>query len=262
MGAMDTNRCSSTRVSQALWSGSAWTIAAVAVSRGSAVIAGVIVARILGRDVFGEFGAVESSVVMLALLANAGLSLTSSKFVARYRRTDPGRAGRVLGLCLAAGAVVALLMTIGVCVGSSWLARASLGAPHLAGVLRIAAAIIFFSSVNGAMNGALIGFQAFRRIARVNLLASAMTIPVMTLAAMTGGLMGAVLGLLAVQAWTSVVLLVELTAEARASSVVIRLREAWRERGVLTSFSLPALLNATLVSPVNWLCVVPQTAAA
>jgi O-antigen/teichoic acid export membrane protein len=37
--------------------------------------------------------------------------------------------------------------------------------------------------------------------------------------------------------------------------VKVTLRGSWAERGLLASFSLPALLNSSLRSPVNWLCI-------
>lgn len=243
------------RLERLLVGGMFWTIVGAAASRGAILVASLILARLLGRVTFGELGVIESSVGMFAILANMGLSLTSTKFVAKYRRVDPVRAGRVLGLCCAFAAGSAIVLGAVVVLAAPWLAGATLGAPHLAGALRLAAVILALSSINGALTGALIGFQAFRELAKVNLITGALTIPMLAGAASAGGLHGAVLGLIAVQALSTIFLAVAVRRVTRASGAAITLRGSWAERGLLASFSLPALVNSSLRSPVNWLCI-------
>src|SRR5688572_30974083 len=83
-----------------LMTGMGWTLLGTAVARGAALVASFFVARSLGAGSLGQLGAIENSIGMLAVFANLGLSLTSTKFMARYAPADPARAGRVLGLCL------------------------------------------------------------------------------------------------------------------------------------------------------------------
>jgi O-antigen/teichoic acid export membrane protein len=235
--------------------GIAWTVLGTAASRGAALLASLGLARMFDRVTFGELGVIENSVGMFAVLANLGLSLTTTKFVAKYRRTDPARTGRVLGLC--SGFAVASALVVGgiVCLTAPWLAAATLGAPHLAATLRLAAAVLAFSAFNGVLTGALMGFQAFRQVARLNLTTGALTVPILVGGAAAGGLRGAVVGLIVVQASTAALQSLALRRVAAASGIVVALRGCWAERHLLASFSLPALINSSLISPVNWICM-------
>ena len=67
-------------------------------------------------------------------------------------------------------------------------------APALAGELRIAGILLFFNALNGAQTGALSGFEAFRAIARINLVRGLIAFPI-TVAA-EQGIIGRELGAL------------------------------------------------------------------
>ena len=60
-----------------------------------------------------------------------------------------------------------------------WLAANTINAPHLAGVLRIGALLLFINAINGAQTGALSGFEAFRTIAYVNLFVGLTSFPIL-----------------------------------------------------------------------------------
>src|SRR5688572_28614193 len=114
-----------------LLTGMGWTLLGTAAARGAALIASFFVARSLGAVSFGQLGIVENSIGMLAVFANLGLSLTSTKFIAKYAQADPARAGRVLGLCLAFSFGVALLASVVVMAAGPWAARVALASPQL-----------------------------------------------------------------------------------------------------------------------------------
>jgi O-antigen/teichoic acid export membrane protein len=75
-----------------------WSVAGTVVSRGLMLAATILVARMLRKTAYGELGMIQSTVGMLGTFAGFGLGLTATKHVAEYRRTDPERAGRIIGL--------------------------------------------------------------------------------------------------------------------------------------------------------------------
>jgi len=237
-----------------LASGAAWTVAGALAARGAALITALAVARLLGRDEFGRLGVVESSVGMFAVFSGLGLSLTSTKFVAKHWRTDPGKAGRIVGLCCAFAGASGGAMALGVWAGSEWLATRTLAEPALAGPLAAASALLALGAVGGALTGALVGFQAYRALAWVNLASGVVWLPLLTAGAVWGGLRGVVAGMVVAQAVSVALTYFQAQRTARAHGVAITLRGCWRERRVLGSFSLPALVNSSLRSPVNWAC--------
>ena len=56
-------------------------------SRALSLAAAILVARTLGKVVYGELGIIQSTVGMFGTLAGFGMGTTSSKFVAEFRFT-------------------------------------------------------------------------------------------------------------------------------------------------------------------------------
>src|SRR5437899_4196306 len=111
-----------------------WSVAGAVSSRCIGLLASIIVARILGKSVFGELGVVQSTTNMYMTFAQFGLGMTATKYVAELRKRDPERAGRIIAmsfvLAVVSGCVVGLVMV----ATSAWAARL-LAAPHLQPVL-------------------------------------------------------------------------------------------------------------------------------
>ena len=234
--------------------GAFWSFAGAMVSRGCGLLSSICVARMLGKVGFGEFGVVQSSVGMFATFAGLGLGLTATKYVAEFRVKEPARAGRIIGVSsvvswIAGGAMTGLLFGIG-----PWLAQHTLAAPQLGNLLRLSSALLLIGAVNGAQTGALAGFEAFKRIAHINLISGVCSLPMMVVGAWWGGLEGAVWGLLASQSFGCVLNFFALRREAKLSQVPLVFRVSLEELRILWQFSLPALVSGLFVGPVYWLC--------
>ncbi|MBA7617220.1 hypothetical protein ES703_24532 [subsurface metagenome] len=231
-----------------------WSMAGAVISRGLMLAATVLVARMLGKTVYGELGMIQSTVGMFGVFAGFGLGLTATKHVAEFRQNDPGRAGRIIALSGLFAMVTGGLMALGLLIFAPWLAEHAINAPHLASLLRIGALILFISTLNGAQTGALSGFEAFKTIAHVNLFAGLISFPIIVAGAYFGGLTGAVWALAINLGFNWLLNHLALRKESRRHNVPFTLRECSRELSVLWSFSLPAALSGALVTPVNWAC--------
>ena len=78
--------------------GAFWTILGTAWSRGSMLLAAFLLARVLGRNDYGKYGAVDSTIGMFIVFANMGLAVSTTKLLAQYRISDRAKAGRILAL--------------------------------------------------------------------------------------------------------------------------------------------------------------------
>lgn len=231
-----------------------WSMAGAVISRGLMLVASVLVARILGKTGYGELGMLRTTVGMFGVFAGFGLGLTATRHVAVYRESDPDRAGRIIGLSNIFAMLTGGLMALGLFIFAPWLAEHTLNAPHLAGVLRIGALIMFINALNGAQTGSLSGFEAFKAIAKVNLFVGLISFPLLVAGAYFGGLNGAVWALSLNLGFNWVLNHFALRKESQRFGVPVTLRGCKSEWSVLWKFSLPAVLSSALVGPVNWAC--------
>ena len=229
-----------------------WSVAGAVSSRSIGLLASVIVARILGKSVFGELGIVQSTANMYMTFAQFGLSMTVTKYVAELRKGDPERAGRIIAmsivLAVASGCVVGLVMV----ATSAWAARL-LAAPQLQFAIVISAGALLLITTNEAQNGVLNGLEAFKRRSTIQIVAAIASFPITVIGAFFFGLIGAVYGLIASQAVVLVLSQQAIQKETSAAGLSIRWRELRKEARVLMRFSLPMLLVGAVYMPSTWI---------
>lgn len=237
-----------------LVSGTFWSVAGAVVSRGLMLMASILVARILGQEVYGEYGMIRSTVNMFVIFAGFGLGVTATKHVAEFRRSDPERAGRIIALSGTFALGTSVVVATAVLFCAPWLAAETINAPHLAPLLRIGAFILLVNGLNGAQTGALSGFEAFRTIAKVNLWVGLASFPLLVSGAYLGGLEGTVWALLFTMVFHWLLNHLALRTLTREQGVLWTLRDCLQEWPILWNFSLPGALAGFMVAPVLWAC--------
>lgn len=234
--------------------GAAWSMFGAISTRLLTLISSAIIVRILGKETFGEFGMVQSTLVLLGTFAGLGLGITATKHTAEFRTRDPVRVGRLLGVLIATAMVGGIIMTVGGWSCSEWLATHVLDRSSLAVYLKISSILVLIGAIDGVFSAALAGYEAFSRIARVSicvaLVSPLLTVPLVYFY----GLFGAVIGLVVSTSLQMILDCVALLHECRAHNVHIRIdRHAYLEWPVLVHFALPALAASILVMPASWL---------
>ncbi len=231
-----------------------WSVAGTFIAQGLMFCASILVARFLGKESYGELGIIRSTVAMFGVFAGFAMGLTATKHVAEYRESDPARAGRIISLAATFTLVTGGIMALGMVIFAPWLAEHTLNAPHLTGLLRIGAIILFITSLNGAQTGALAGFEAFKTIAKVNLFIGMLSFPILITGTYIKGLEGAV--------WAMVINLgigwtfnhLALRREMKHHEVPASFHFTHDDWRVFWTFSLPSMLGGILVGPVRWAC--------
>ncbi len=219
-----------------------------------ALAASITVARILGSEVFGEFGMIRSTAMTFGSLATFGLGLTATKHVAELRTSAPERAGRIIVLSGVFAACTGIFMAIVLCLAAMPLAQHALCAPHLAGMVRVGSLVLALSAINAVQTGALAGFEAFRTMTKVSVTVGMVSVPVLVTATYFVGLPGAIWGLIVNLVVFVLLNHFALRSEAAKAGVPLRYATCLREWRVLWSFSLPTALSNMLAAPATWIC--------
>lgn len=235
-------------------SGALLLLLGAAVGRALNLVAMVSVARMLGRVGFGELGILLSTVGVFQVIAGFGLGMTATRYVALYREGRPQSAGHVIALSTAVAMISGLAMGITLFVGAPFLATHTLAAPELTAPLRLSSLMLLLGALNGANNGALAGFEAFKVTVLINVLVGMVSFVAVTSGAYFAGLGGAVLGLVGGLGFECFLSFFFVRRVARESGVPLQLRGSWAQRDVLAPFALPSLLSSLFAAAANWGC--------
>ena len=235
-----------------LFKGSFWSVLGAIFSKGLVVISWVIVARILGSEGYGQFGIIRSTVLMFTSFAGFSLGITASKHVSEFLNIDKQKTGRVLGLTIGFGFLMGLLVGVIFYFLAPWLATETFKAPDIADELKIGAFILFFSALNGAQMGALQGFTAFKRIAKINAVQALICFPLFILGALYLGVNGTIWAFAFSYILICILSNFAVKKEATKNKIKINYFDAWQEKSMLFTYSFPAFLSGLMVTPVKW----------
>jgi len=238
-----------------LVSGVFWSMSGTVLAQVLTMALAIITARMLGKEGFGELSVLGNTTSLFATFAGIGLGMTSTKYIAEFRRTDPARAGRIVGLSavvvMTSSAVLGLLMFALAPV----LANQALNAPQLVTGLRISSFMLFFSTVIGAQTGVFMGLESFKTIAYLNVLDGLIRFPLTLAGLYLGQLTGVVIGQTLATGIVWLVSFIVLRIEMPRAGIAISYRGLGRELSVIWNYSVPLLISSVMVGPIQWVVV-------
>ena len=241
-------------VAQRLLSGAFWSLAGEVASRALTFLSAIVVARQLGSAEFGAFALVQSTITMLTIFAGFGMGHTASRYVAAYRASEPARIEDIANLAVTVSAVMGAMMTLLLYAAAPVIARDILHRPELAGMLRQAPPILLLSSVAGAANGILVGFEALSSIARNAWMSASVAFVAILAGVMTSGLTGAIAGVVVGEVFRCGLVLAQARDTLRSHRQPFMTGSGIKEARVIWEFGLPLLFNSMLFAPVTWVC--------
>ena len=240
-------------VSQRFRKGVSWSVAGGLVASLVNFSLGVCIARIIGKQEFGEFAIISNTLTAVAGVAQLAVGYTTTKYLSEYRSVDKCKAGRIIGFCAIVANATALFGTVFVIAGADWLTVAMLGQPQLRAKLLFSSGLVFFTVLNGFQTGILAGLERYQDLAKTTALAAICNIMVCVAAVLIGGQMGAVISL-PIGACIQWILFRRVVAKAIDDEKIKIIYEgAHQERRIFTRFTLPAAASGFFALPVLWL---------
>lgn len=233
--------------------GAFWAFSGAVLARGLGLLASIFVARLLGKEGFGELGIIQSTLGMFGTFAGFGLGMTATKYIAQYRTTDPIKTGRIRALSSAFAWVSSGIASVLLFFWAPWLAERTLAAAHLASLLQIGSLFLLLTAVNGAQIGALSGFEAFKTTARISLFSGLANFPLMVGGVYLAGLHGAVWGMVIATGFNWLLNHIAIRKECANAGVPYTFAGCLIEKDILLKFSLPVLISSLFFAPTEWL---------
>lgn len=232
--------------------GSIWNLLAFSLNQGSTLIVNILLARILGQLIFGEYAIIQNTLITAATFAELSLGFTATKYIAELRMTQRERAGRIVALgirvSLALGSVAAVIIAL----FSPQLAELFFKAPHLAVPLALGAPYLLFQTMNGFQIGTLAGLEAFTRLARAGAVSGFFSLLLISVGGWQWGLQGALIGLSAAGLVRWSIHRLMLIRALREQEIPTAAKHAWAERVIFSRFTIPAAIAAYMTVFSTW----------
>ncbi len=160
------------------------------------LLAGILIARFLGRDVYGEYGLVKTSMLYVAGFATMGLGVTSTKYVAESVKRNSANVKAIIRDALFVTTVFSSIIAVALIVTADRLA-VYLDVPTLVNAFRALGVLVILKAIATTQAGVLAGLGEFRVIARNNVLSGlvmlVISVPLTLLYSLTGALVSLLL---------------------------------------------------------------------
>lgn len=229
---------------------SLWAVVGSGVGYALILLAGIIVAALLGSSKFGEYGFVKSTMFQFATFATLGLHFTSTKFISENREKNPDRLASISKSALIITLVTSVICAAVICFGANPIASL-LDHKEFANSLKLMGVIVIFRSIATTQYGILGGFGDFRIIARNNIVSGIVMLSASAVGAWLWGLSGALAALILSQFFNAVI-----------NSYVLRIKIKSLPKQINRSyikeelrFTLPVALQDISANIVNFLLI-------
>jgi O-antigen/teichoic acid export membrane protein len=247
-------RLSESPIAYRLARGAFWSLIGGVGSRALTLVSSIIVARLLGKEGFGEVGMVQSTIGLFGVFAGFGLGSTATKYIAEYRVKNPEKAGRILNLTLVISLISGGIMMFACLAMSPWLAEKTLNRSELTPLLGAGALLLFISTLGGVQSAALSGFESFRAIARITIWQGAAAPLVAIPCVWFYGVQGAIASFTINAAIGLILCTIALSSECKNFRIPQKFDSSfWSERFTLWKFALPSMFSALMVVPTVWI---------
>lgn len=232
--------------------GAAWSFLGSVVSSGCTLITLMLLARLLGKDSYGQFVVIQSTLIMVGVFAGFGIGSAASRYSAELKTSSTVRLGQILALAERTLLGFGCLVSAALMISSATIAKGALNAPNLRTPIAIAAVAVVFAALDGFQKSVLIGLESMRAFATASLVGSIAAMPIMLLAANLFGLHGAAAALAINAFMQASISRYQMNRELKTFSVQRTSQRCLGEAPVLWQFAFPALLAGAVVAPAHW----------
>lgn len=237
-----------------LFKDSFWAVFGNGLGNALMLLAGILIARLLGKDLYGEYGIVKTTMIYIASFATLGLGFTSTKYVAATIQEKREYVHSIIRDALKISVAFSCLVAILIVIFAPYLAG-YMDEPSLVSPLRYLAAIIVFKSVTTTLIGILAGFKEFKSIAFNSLWSGVFLIATCVPLTYLWSVNGSLLALLLSQLFNAAI---NLFAMRRAVLSLPEQRKRSYSRELIR-FSVPVALQESSFTICHWAAIMLLT---
>lgn len=227
-----------------------WSLLGSGIGKGLSLIAGIFVAKLLGSEVYGEYGTIRTTLVYLAIVSTFGFGYTATKFVAELYMQQSQKLrsliSKLIFFTVGFSGILAILFYVFADDISIFIK-----APDLAVLLRNFSVLIVLNALVSTQIAILSGLKKFRSLSNINIWSGIVVFIASIILTYGWGINGALIALLLsylVQAiYCQIIIHRALPVDVFGSDIY----KICEFRPII-SFSVPIALQESLYTVVHW----------
>ena len=188
-----------------LFKDSLWALLGSVIGKGLSLLAGIIVARFLGNEIYGEYGLIKTTLLNISVFSTLGLGYTGTRYVSRALADYKNEVRFIVRIVYRITLISSTLMAIVLFIIAQQVADL-IKAPDMTVALRMTAVIIVINAVNTAQIGMMSGLKQFRQIAINNTYTGILTFVTSTFFTYLWGFNGALISLFVSMFFNAIIL--------------------------------------------------------
>jgi O-antigen/teichoic acid export membrane protein len=244
----------SSPLAQRFAKGNTWVFAGSFVDRIFSLVTSVIAARILGKSTFGEFGLIQSTIMMMGVFAGFSMGVAATKFISQYRHSLPSKTVQVHFLTTTIASIGGIFMCAVLFILAPTLAGGLLENPKLTPYLQYSSVLLLLTAISGVQHGTLAGFENFKSIAKISVISGTTNALLVIPAIYFWGLKGAVFALIANQTLKLILYGCFIRKELKSRKIKLNPNALFHNSKPIFKFTIPAVISGLLTAPINWIC--------
>lgn len=248
------NKIRVTLLNSKLFRDSFWAVFGNGIGNALMLFSGIIIARLLGKELYGEYGIVKTTMFYIASFATLGLGVTSTKYIASLISENSIHVGNIIRDSISITLIFSGLIAFILFISASSLAD-FLNESSLVIAFKALAIVIIFKAITTTQIGILAGFKNFKTIAINSLLSGFVMLLLCIPLTYKFGLKGSLATLLISQIFNSLINFFSI----RKKSKDIPLIKNVSYKKELICFSFPVALQESSFTICNWAAIMMLT---
>lgn len=242
-----------TELGKRLFKGVSWTLIGSVSGKLLQLISFIIVARIIGKEDYGQLGIIRSTIAMFLMFSTLGMGMTASRYIALYRNTEPQNAYKIYKFSYKVTLIFALAISLFILLFSESISLHAFNNLLLNKPLIISIFALFFMSLTSIQSGALNGFENFKAIGINSTINGIIQLILVILSAFYFNIYGVIWALGISYAILFIQYQISLKNNlSQLKSDHTKPIQAIRLKSIFVNFSLPALLSGLVTIPTLW----------
>ncbi len=240
-------------LSKRLMTSISWSLIGSILGKGLMLLSFILIARIIGKEQYGQLGIIRSTVNMFLVFSSMGMGLTASRYIAIHRNSDLNKISQINIVSNRISFFFGLFIFILIFIFSPYISKVSFGNLELSIPLRLSAIVLFFTTITSAQNGVLNGFEDFKSIGIITIKQSIFQGVIIIFGAYFYGLNGVIVCL----GFSSIYLflLFRYSIYKKLSGIKFDFSSKLFDsemKDIFLKFTLPAVLAGLVSLPVYW----------